>query len=59
MLFANATAILTDAVPADHRGVARGLNQVAGIAGPGRRPARTYASWFAAGGACSPGVRPL
>jgi MFS family permease len=33
MLFANATAILTDAVPADHRGMARGLNQVAGIAG--------------------------
>ena len=33
MLFANAAAILTDAFPADHRGMALGLNQVAGIAG--------------------------
>jgi len=33
MLFANATAILTDAVPADRSRMARGLNQVAGIAG--------------------------
>ena len=33
MLFANAAAILTDAFPADHRGMALGLNQVAGITG--------------------------
>ena len=33
MLFANAAAILTDAFPADHRGMALGLNQIAGIAG--------------------------
>jgi MFS family permease len=33
MLFANAAAILTDAFPDDHRGMALGLNQVAGIAG--------------------------
>ena len=33
MLFANAAAILTDAFPAEHRGMALGLNQVAGIAG--------------------------
>jgi len=33
MLFANSSAILTDAVPANKRGMALGLNQVAGIAG--------------------------
>jgi MFS family permease len=33
MLFANATAILTDAFPADRRGLALGINQVAAIAG--------------------------
>jgi MFS family permease len=33
MLFANAPAILTDAFPANRRGMALGLNQVAGIAG--------------------------
>src|SRR3984957_10895287 len=33
MLFANSTAILTDAFPANQRGMALGLNQVAGIAG--------------------------
>jgi MFS family permease len=33
MLFANSAAILTDAFPTDQRGLALGLNQVAGIAG--------------------------
>jgi MFS family permease len=33
MLFANSSAILTDAFPANERGMALGLNQVAGIAG--------------------------
>ena len=33
MLFANATAILTDAFPANRRGFALGINQVAAIAG--------------------------
>jgi MFS family permease len=33
MLFANSSAILTDAFPANQRGMALGLNQVAGIAG--------------------------
>ena len=33
MLFANSTAILTDAFPVEHRGFALGINQVAGIAG--------------------------
>ena len=33
MLMANSTAILTDAFPADERGLALGLNLVAGIAG--------------------------
>jgi MFS family permease len=33
MLLANSPAILTDAFPADKRGMALGLNQVAGIAG--------------------------
>ncbi len=33
MLFANSAAILTDAFPWDQRGLALGLNQVAGIAG--------------------------
>src|ERR1700704_1636491 len=33
MLFANSTAILTDAFPANKRGFALGLNQVAAIAG--------------------------
>ncbi len=33
MLFANSTAILTDAFPPDRRGFALGLNQVAAIAG--------------------------
>jgi MFS family permease len=33
MLLANSSAILTDAFPADERGLALGLNQVAGIAG--------------------------
>ncbi|WP_079256100.1 MFS transporter [Streptomyces malaysiensis] len=33
MLMANSNAILTDAFPADQRGLALGLNQVAGIAG--------------------------
>ncbi|HTY73928.1 MAG TPA: MFS transporter [Actinomycetes bacterium] len=33
MLFANSTAILTDAFPADQRGLAMGVNQVAAIAG--------------------------
>ena len=33
MLIANSSAILTDAFPHDQRGLARGLNQVAGIAG--------------------------
>jgi MFS family permease len=33
MLMANSSAILTDAFPADQRGMALGLNQVAGIAG--------------------------
>ena len=33
MLFANSTAILTDAFPAERRGFALGLNQVAAIAG--------------------------
>jgi MFS family permease len=33
MLFANSTAILTDAFPANRRGFALGLNQVAAIAG--------------------------
>jgi MFS family permease/DNA-binding MarR family transcriptional regulator len=33
MLFANSAAILTDAFPSDQRGLALGLNQVAGIAG--------------------------
>ena len=33
MLFANSAAILTDAFPANQRGMALGLNQVAGIAG--------------------------
>lgn len=33
MLFANSTAILTDAFPVERRGFALGINQVAGIAG--------------------------
>ncbi|MGH3294961.1 MAG: MFS transporter, partial [Trebonia sp.] len=33
MLFANSSAILTDAFPTNQRGMALGLNQVAGIAG--------------------------
>jgi MFS family permease len=33
MLLANAAPILTDAFPAEHRGMTLGLNQVAGIAG--------------------------
>ncbi|MCW2784463.1 MAG: major facilitator superfamily transporter [Marmoricola sp.] len=33
MLFANSTAILTDAFPAEQRGMALGINQVAAIAG--------------------------
>jgi MFS family permease len=33
MLFANSTAILTDAFPADQRGLALGVNQIAAIAG--------------------------
>ncbi|MEO6884974.1 MAG: MFS transporter [Jatrophihabitantaceae bacterium] len=33
MLFANATAILTDAFPPDRRGMAMGINQVAALAG--------------------------
>jgi MFS family permease len=33
MLFANSSAILTDAFPANERGMALGLNQVSGIAG--------------------------
>src|SRR6201996_3121466 len=33
MLMANSAAILTDALPMDQRGMALGLNQVAGIAG--------------------------
>jgi MFS family permease len=33
MLFANSAAILTDAFPADRRGMALGINQVAAIAG--------------------------
>jgi EmrB/QacA subfamily drug resistance transporter len=33
MLFANSTAILTDAFPANRRGMALGINQVAAIAG--------------------------
>ncbi|HEX5194312.1 MAG TPA: MFS transporter [Solirubrobacteraceae bacterium] len=33
MLFANSSAILTDAFPEDQRGLALGINQVAGIAG--------------------------
>jgi MFS family permease len=33
MLFANSTAILTDAFPAERRGMAMGINQVAAIAG--------------------------
>ncbi|CAN5263957.1 MFS transporter [soil metagenome] len=33
MLFANSTAILTDAFPIERRGFALGINQVAGIAG--------------------------
>ncbi len=33
MLMANSSALLTDAFPADQRGLALGLNQVAGIAG--------------------------
>ena len=33
MLFANSTAILTDAFPSDQRGMALGINQVAAIAG--------------------------
>ncbi|MGN6687615.1 MAG: MFS transporter, partial [Actinomycetales bacterium] len=33
MLFANSTAILTDAFPANQRGLALGINQVAAIAG--------------------------
>jgi MFS family permease len=33
MLMANSAAILTDAFPADKRGMAMGINQVAGIAG--------------------------
>ena len=33
MLFANSTAIITDAFPAHHRGMAMGVNQVAAIAG--------------------------
>ena len=33
MLIANSSAILTDAFPHDQRGLALGLNQVAGIAG--------------------------
>jgi len=33
MLFANSTAILTDAFPSDRRGMAMGINQVAALAG--------------------------
>ena len=33
MLFANSTAILTDAFPADQRGLALGINSIAAIAG--------------------------
>ena len=33
MLFANSTAIITDAFPADRRGMAMGINQVAGLGG--------------------------
>jgi len=33
MLMANSAAILTDAFPAEHRGMALGINQIAGIAG--------------------------
>jgi MFS family permease len=33
MLFSNSTAILTDAFPADQRGLAMGINQIAAIAG--------------------------
>ena len=38
MLMANSGAILTDAFPANQRGLALGLNQVAGIAGVVHRP---------------------
>ena len=46
MLMANSPAILTDAFPANQRGMAMGINQVAGISGsvhrpdPGRRAGR-------------------
>ena len=40
MLTANSAAILTDAFPADRRGFALGINQVAAIAGPVHRAGR-------------------
>ena len=39
MLMANSAAILTDAFPAHQRGMALGINQIAGISGPVHRPA--------------------
>ena len=40
MLMANSAAILTDAFPADRRGFALGINQVAGAGRPVHRPGR-------------------
>src|ERR1700709_1011366 len=47
MLFANSTAILTDAFPAHQRGMALGINQVAGLAGSliGPVPRGLLAEW--------------
>ena len=45
MLFANSTAILTDAFPADRRGIALGINQVAAHRRVVHRPDRSAACW--------------
>ena len=55
MLFANSTAILTDAFPADQRGMALGINQVAAIAGIVPRPDRSAACSSESTGARSSG----
>ena len=45
MLIANSTAILTDAFPAQQRGMALGINQIAGDRRQLRRPDRSAACW--------------
>src|SRR2546423_2230031 len=57
MVFANSTAILTDAFPARQRGMALGINQVAAIAGSfiGLVLGGVLAQWDWRGGVCGPG----